>query len=108
MSDTQSTGPTPSGSVPASYPALTAPLPQLYVNSIGGIALTATDLAMTLMWNGAALANVTMTFPFAKGLAEDLARAVSEYERLSNQNVQAVGVIITTMQQGSQNPTGSA
>jgi hypothetical protein len=87
--------------------ALHSTIPRLYVNSVGML-LTNTDLVITMFWNNIAVANVNITLPFAKGLAEDLNRAVADYERLSGQTIQPSGIIAATMQQRSQSATDAA
>jgi hypothetical protein len=77
--------------------AMGMPIPRFYVNSLG-LAMTPTDLIVTLIWNGQPVCNLNLSLPIAKGFSEDLAKAVLEYERASGQTVQSAGEIGAAMQ----------
>lgn len=82
--------------------AMGMPIPRFYVNSVG-LGMTPTDLIVTLMWNGQPVCNLSLALPIAKGLSEDLATAVIEYERASGQTVQSAGQIGAAMERNRTN-----
>lgn len=76
---------------------LTGPFPRFYINGLG-IAMSAGDMIVTMVCNGAPVGIINLSLPTAKGFAEDLTNAVKEYERISEQSVQTTGQIAATMQ----------
>jgi hypothetical protein len=83
--------------------ALSAPIPRFYINGIG-IAMTGSDLILTALWNGNPVSIINLAIPTAKGIAEDLAKAVTQYEETSEQSVKTLGQIVAAMQRAAEKP----
>lgn len=84
--------------------ALGGPYPRFYVNAVG-IAITPSDLVLTLICNGSPVGIINMALPVAKATGEDLVSAVKEYERTGDQTVQTSGQIAATMQRAQTSGT---
>lgn len=77
--------------------AMAGGAPRFYANAVG-VALTPADIVLTVLWNGVPACIINLAVSTAKGIGEDILAAVKEYERLSEQTVQATGQIGATMQ----------
>jgi hypothetical protein len=47
---------------------------------------------------------INLAIPTAKGIAEDLAKAVTQYEETSEQSVKTLGQIVAAMQRAAEKP----
>jgi hypothetical protein len=77
--------------------ALTSDVPRFYMNACG-VGITPADMVLTLICNGIPVCIVNLAYPTAKAIAEDIAQAISDYEKTSEQKVTAIGPIAGTMQ----------
>jgi hypothetical protein len=76
---------------------------KFYVNSVS-MAMTPNDLILSLVWNGMFLANVSMTYMFAKSLGEDLTNAVKEYESATGIEIPSLKSAMEAMAQSKGTP----
>jgi hypothetical protein len=77
--------------------AMTGGAPRLYANACG-VAITPADVVITLLCNGAPVCVLNLALPTAKGLADDLAIAVTDYERTAEMSVRPLGQVAVSMQ----------
>lgn len=77
--------------------AITGSVPRFYANAVG-VAITPADLVLTMMCNGTPVCVINLAIPTAKGVADDVAVALKDYERTSEQTLMAIGQIAAAMQ----------
>jgi hypothetical protein len=81
--------------------AMNTPGPKTYANGTA-LALTATDVVITALWNNIPVSMVTLAISTAKGLAADLSSAVAQYEVFTGSTVRTLAEISNAMQQASE------
>ena len=81
-------------------------IPRIYANAIS-LGLTPADLVLTLMWNGAPTANISIALPVAKSFADDLAGAVRDYESATGTTVQTLKTLTEGLVRVRGAPSGS-
>lgn len=68
--------------------------------------MTPADIVLTVICNGSPVCVLNLALPTAKGVGEDLFKAVRDYERMSEQTIQAIGTVAATMQRAHEGSHG--
>jgi len=77
--------------------ALRGPVPRFHANSCA-IAQSSADVALVMTSNGVAVSTTNMSYETAKNMSEELARAVSNFESVTGQEVKRLREIQEPLQ----------